>query len=420
MSDTSMKNTESWKKLTKEYSMTRNLNADPRLLGGPTVLCPCPQNNSSQRMAMFASNITQAMIPDGAEFPLIASGFERQFMDYTFNTTRLKQNATTVAVIPKYRPNVGKSPIYFNPSFVIVYIGESDNMVHYMDVPRYTKGTDGFGYENIINETFLRAGVGIPANTPICHSKAVQGSQYCLGVNANVAYMTMKETVEDAFCMSESLAERMGSTGIKTQIINIDKNMVPLNLYGTADDYKFMPDLHEEVRDDGILCAFRHVDDASMISDMTDQALMYPNVCHDEVFYTEPGAVIIDVDMYRNPNRQVKTPATIFTQVDKYIENSLAFHTQVLQIYERECTRNGRKPAPEFASLVDRAVQVLGANKQKYLGLKSTPKFSYKGEVIRYIQLVITYKYKNKVTKGSKSTGREGSLRRIDSYCIDL
>ncbi len=402
----------SWEDTIKQYPMMENLNADLRLLGGSSLLSPLMQHNSSQRMGMFNSNNVQALIPYGAEIPAVASGYEREFMKYTFNTTRMEQNATIIACIPKYKQNVGRSPIRFNPSFVLIYIGEKTGQIHYKDVSRYTRCTDGFGYENIIRENFLRAGVGIVEGTEITHSKAIKGSQYGFGVNANVAYMSMKETTEDAFCMSQSLADRLTSTGIKQTIINIDRNMVPLNLYGSSDEYKFMPDLHEEIREDGILCAFRNVNDASMIVDMTDHSLMIPQTIHDEVYYApEPNAVVIDVDVYKNPNRQIKTPPHILSQFDKYVENNLDFHHKILEIYEKECKLGGRKPSPEFSVLVCRAWEMLTANKQKIPGIKSSAKFTYKGEPVKFIQLVITYKYENKVTKGSKSTGREGGVQ---------
>lgn len=401
---------ETFEEAKLRYELMNNVNADHRLIGGPALLCPQMDKNASQRMSMYISNTVQALIANGAEIPSMASGYEREFMKYTFNSTRTTQGGTTVACIPKFRQNVGKSPIRFNPSSILIYIGEQDGQVHYMDIPRYIKCTDGFGYENVIKENFLRAGVGIPANFEIAHSKAIRGSQYGFGVNANIAYMSMKETSEDAFCMSQSLADKLGSTGIKTLVLSIDKNMIPLNLYGTSDEYKFMPDIHENVREDGLLCAFRKVNEASMISDMTDQSLMIHQVQHDELcFAVEPDAVVIDVDIYKNSNRQIKTPAHIFSQADKYIENSLYFHRQILQVYEKECVKAGRQPSPAFVSLVGRAAEILAANKEKNLGVKTHPKFTLKGEAIKFLYMAITYKYSNKVSKGGKSTGREGA-----------
>lgn len=393
-----------------KYPMMEGCTFDPRLLGTKAILCPTPQFNSSQRMAMLSSNIVQALIPYGAEVPAVASGFENKFLDYTFNSARMPQSGKTVACIPKYVIHAGRAPIRFNPSYVLVFIGDKDGKVHYIEVQRYTKCTDGFGYPNKVNETLLRRDIHIPEGTLIGHSPAVQGEKYCLGLNANVAYMSMKETVEDAFVMSKSLAERMGSTAIKTLVVNIDKNMVPLNLYGSSDDYKIIPDLHENVRADGVICGFRTVNDASMIADMTDESLMNLQYHHDDIYFAAaPNATIIDIDIYRNPNRSVKTPSHVFGQIDKYIENSLTFHRSIIDVYEKECLKEHREPSPAFVVLVERAKQILAANREKIRGIKSVPKFTYKSEPIRYIQLVITYMYENKVTKGSKSTGREGA-----------
>ena len=404
--------TESWKAATNKWSMLRNLDADPRLLGISLLSSPMCRFDSGQRQAMYASNAVQALIPHGAEMPQVATGFETQFAKYTHNTSRIPQAGTTLACIPKYRTNVGRLPIHFNPSYVLIYLGDEDNLVHYCDVSHYTKCTDGFGYENYINDSYLREGVGLVKDMTITHSKAMHGPGYGLGINANIAYMTMKETTEDAFVISRSLANKLTSTGMKTLTISIDRNMVPLNLYGTADEYKFIPDIHETVREDGILCAFRDVNDASMIVDMTDRALMSPQFLHDDIHYAvEPGAVIVDIDMYRTPHRQIKTQESVFEQVDKYIDNSLIFHRQVIEVYERECVRGGKQPAPEFKVLIDRAVQILGANKEKFLGLKGIPKFTFKGEALRFIHMVITYKYDVAVNKGYKLTDRMGGVK---------
>lgn len=408
---------EYWEEAVKQYPLLKDLSLDPRLLGTKANLCPFPQHNTSQRMSMFSSNIVQAPIPEGAEIPAVCSGFERHFMDYTFNDTRMTQAGTTIAYIQKYRTHVGQDPIKFSPSAVLVYIGDEDGLVHCMEITRYTKCSEGFGYPNIVKEQLLREGIGIPAGTVIAHSPAVQNSKYCLGVNANVCYMSAKETVEDAFVISDELARKFKSTGIRTLVIDIDKNMVPLNLYSEDNiDYKFMPDLHERVRDDGIICAFRTVDDASMISDMTDRALCQPQHPHDEVKFAEAGAVIIDIDVFRNGSGrspQYKTPPHMFAQLDKYISNGLDFHRKVVDVYHAECVKKGRDPAPEFVSLVTRSMSILAAagnsEDRSRTPLRTAPKFSFKGEQIKFIRMVITYKYDNTVSLGHKTSGREGA-----------
>ena len=394
-----------------KYPMLANLNADPRLIGLEVSLCPFPQFMSSQRSNMFSSMSVQAMILDECESPSILSGYESEFAKYTANPTRFDQDATIITFIPKYKPNVGAQPIKATPSFTLIYIGADDNLVHSMEVSSFTKGTDGFGYENIIDFSKMAPDIGIKKGTCITHSKAIQGSKYCLGVNANTCYMTAKETVEDAFCISTSLAKKMESTGYKTLILDIDKNMIPINAYGSADEYKFMPDIGEQVREDAIICAFRTVHDSSIIADMPQEALMKIQFNHDEVYFASSNtAEIVDIDVWINSSKKVKTPDYIFEQLEKYKNGNITYYSKIIEIYEKECLKAHRGISPEFNTLVTNAASILTAYHQKTFNgniRKTTPKFTRKNEVIPFIQLVITYKFKNVVTEGYKISSRD-------------
>ena len=60
----------------------------PEYLGLEATLCPFLQFISTQRGSMFAANIAQALVVNGAEFPRIFTGWEKQFGEYEFNTTK--------------------------------------------------------------------------------------------------------------------------------------------------------------------------------------------------------------------------------------------------------------------------------------------------------------------------------------------
>lgn len=395
------------------YPMMKSLNADPRLIGLEALICPFVQNTSSQRLNMLSSNIVQALIVDGAEMPVISSGYEREFLNYTFNPTRMPQSGTSLYVIPKYRANAGSNPIKATPSYTIIYIGQDDGMIHSLEVPTYMRGIDGFGYFMEINTRALLPNVGLQEGQCIAHSHAVQGSKYALGANANVCYITRKETVEDAFCISESFAKRMESTAIKTLIVDIGRNEIPLNLYGDVDNYKILPDIGEYVREDGLILALRSANDNSIIADMNEVALTTPQYQHDNTFYASaPNAQIIDIDVWINENRKVRTPEYVFTQFNKYVEGNKQYYKRILEIYKKECIEKRIEPAAEFGSLVERAAALttVYTKNAPVLGMtkKTPPKFSRKNEVIPFIQLVVTYAYKNVVAEGYKFVGREG------------
>ena len=405
------------------YPLMRNLKADLRNAGLEPQLIPFADHTSSQRLNMFTTGITQAMIPDGRELPLVASGKEYDFMRYTFNATRLDQNARTVAVIPLYRTNVGSDPIKYCPMYILVYYGEQDELMHSMYVYSYTQGTNGFGYDLEINKSYFVPGAFIPKGTCISHSKAVVDNRYCLGTNLNICYGTFKETVEDAFAISESAAKKLETTGYSTLLIRVGKNMVPLNLYGSIDEYKFLPELGDKIREDGIVCGFRTVDETTYMTDLTDLALMKPQHEHDTIYYLpKPDATLINIKIDKNPNKKVKTPEYMFEQSAKYETEQIEYYKRIIKVYEEECVKKGIKPSLEFISLVDNAAKYLGTVPgMKVFGkTRKTPsKLSRKNEPIGFIDYTLTFRYKIPVSLGSKLTGRSGDKGVISKIIPD-
>lgn len=394
------------------YPLMRNLKADLRNMGLEPQLVPLADHTSAQRLNMFTTGITQAMIPDGREMPYVASGKELDFMRYTFNATRLDQNAVTLAVIPLYRTDVGSDPIKYCPMYILVYYGEQDELVHSMYVYSYTQGTNGFGYDLEINKKYFTPGTFIEKGTCISHSKAVIDNRYCLGTNLNICYGTFKETVEDAFAISDEAAKKLETTGYTTMLIRVQKNMVPLNLYGTLDEYKFLPELGDSIREDGIVCGFRRVDENSYITDMTDLALMVPQHEHDTIFYLpKPHARLINIKIDKNPNKKVKTPEYMFAQSFKYENEQIEYYKRILQVYENECVKKCKRPSVEFNALVDNAAKYLTTipGMRVFGKVKKTPsKLSRKNEPISFIDYTLTFRYKIPISLGSKLTGRSG------------
>jgi hypothetical protein len=402
----------------KKYPMMSNLNFDVRLLGTKPVLCPMLPSNSSQRMAMFSHNISGAPIPHHPEFPAVASGFEHKFMEYTFNTSRFVADGTILAIVSKYQVGQGLYPITFNPMNYVIYLNHEDQTVDYVTTEQYTRCTNGFGYKNIIDERLLRPGTRVEAGQTLTHSPAVQGEKYCLGTNLNVAYMSSIYTTEDAMGMSRSTAKRLGTTGVKMIPIDIQRNYVPLNLYGTPEEYKFIPDMYGQVREDGILCGFREVDPNTLFLDMNPESLMSPQYHTDYLYYAPPGATIVDIDMYKNPISKVKTPEHIFAQVDAYIQNSLIGYKQLMKVYYEHCVQKGHRPSSAFNTLITNTEMILHANGVRSKNLKSIPKYAYKGEAINFIRMNLTYTHTIEVNCGAKTTDRQGA-KGVSSIIID-
>ena len=389
--------------------LTENLNIDPRLIGGEATLNPFAANNSSQRMNMNSSMTPQAVIVDGCEPPFISSGYETQFSKYTQNPTRLKQSGTVIATIPKYRTNIGTNPIKQCNSAIVIYRGEDDGKVNYFELDKYTKGAEGFGWENnILNPAILSAGRYIDKDMLVSTSPAVEGNLYKLGVNAYTACMSRKETAEDAVFISESLANKLSSTAIYTTKLYISPAQIPINHYGDDVFHKMMPDIGEQIGDDGILCALRPTNELSMITDARPAALNKIQQ-YDEVTYGKAGATIIDISAYINHSRKIKTSSHIFAQPFNYWNNLKTFYEGIYEVYQN-CQKERFSLSSEFISLAEYAMQMLRGYGKHLNGISTTgksPKFTLKKEPIEFMYLEITYMYKKHIQPGDKLTGRD-------------
>ena len=77
-------------------------------------------------------------------------------------------------------------------------------------------------------------------------------------VVGDTVYLSVQEVIEDSIWISDRAAEKFSSTEYRTMVIDLSRDMQPLNRNKNSDDdVKIFPDIGECVGDDGILAAFR-------------------------------------------------------------------------------------------------------------------------------------------------------------------
>jgi len=400
------------KSLHRDYPLLSDLTADLRLMGFPAILNPYAHETSSSRANMFSSHVAQAMIIGGAEFPQLFTGVEYELGKYEFNNSHRDQDGEVLAVIPKYGTSVGVDGHgRQNPMFLVIYRGLEDDRLHYFTIDRYTKGTDGFGYENTwmnISRILTQAGVSantlLPKDMQLVTSPIHKGNKYCLGTNLRVAYMTMTDTIDDAMLISESAAAKFETTEVGTALVNIRQGSRPVNLYGRhPDDVKFMPDIGEKVGPHGYLCAFRPMETETFAADLAPDMLMRPMPHIDDITLVKPGATIIDIDFNINPSQ--KKFGTFATQMDRYLQATRVFWENVLEVYQKYRQQYPRL-SPAFQTLITRAATyMLMFNPGKR-------KFDIEGMIrkqpVDFIQAVVTYALPRSLNKAFKITDRHG------------
>lgn len=384
------------RKPSKEFPYIDNLRADPRLLSVPHCNVPLAEQVSASRLDMYRSQTGQTLIIDGAEFPQLFSGFEWNLGQYEMSGTSRPDDLQILDVVPKYLIRAFNGRLTNNPTRTVIG-KDSKGVIHYFNLNSYYMGSDGFGYETQFKNTHLLMKDSLlEKDVVLAHSKARQGEKYCTGANLQTAYLTVPETIEDALVISESAADKLTSTAIHEMIINIKPNEHPINHYGDDETYKFLPDIGEKVGDDGILCAFRYVDQNSFASDMKPSEMKEIQAMHDHVIRTPPGAEILDIDVFPCARSRDKVPWSIFAQVEPYIDAARQYWERIIEVYEQ---LGGKyKLSPAFNTLVTEAYMYASAygSRIKDIPHRKIQFVDRKEETVEFLQIRIVYKYKRR------------------------
>ena len=394
-----------------QNTLSSDLICRPEFMSGATLLAPFAQHCASQRLMMWNSHASQAVVLDHAEQPNIMTGYESIFGRYEYSTCRVSQDMVVRAKIPKFNPmtfhKIGNGKM---PSELIVYVGNDDGKVHCMEVSSYTMLNENFGYFNKTpgaDKDLLYEGSFIPKGEVLTTSPAHDGAAWGMGLNANVVFLGDWGSTEDAFVVSRSLADRGTNTAIHQVRLDIDPKTVPLDLYGDGVSHICFPKIGDRVRHDGSLIAIRKVNPSTFVPDMTPERLRTIEQIHDEDHMAVPGSEIIDVDVFINEDavKKMDSDKTLYQQFFDFAECRRYQYDQILNVYEQLCIREGLPCGEDFSNMVVRAATL--SNNKKYI--KKRIKLCDGREPIEFIKVVITYANKRKITVGTKLTGREGA-----------
>jgi len=381
----------------------------PELMGLGNNLDPFGKNNSASRRKMFASHLSQALVIEGSTPKRIQTGAERELGKYT-KAIVMPVDASIIKVIERYPRRPGAGSIRHNPSTAIIYENVDTQEVDILMIENFCSDHNTFGFE--LKPTSMMEkiypGMQVPAGTILAKSNSLKDDgNYAYGLEANVAYMTIPETIEDGFVISESMAEKLTTTMTGNRVISWGKEYYPLNLYGDENTYKPFPDIGDKIRDDGLLCALRKYDPALGMVEMTPKALMTPDYTYDNLTYVTPaaGATVYDVIVEQDHNLPYSpTPVGMNEQPDKYLRLSNQFYESIYNEYRRIAKQRGKGLilSPALSNIVTRAI----SNKPNAAPHKVTQKYRYTPLDDRRVE--IRYSKKVKATKGFKITDSSG------------
>lgn len=298
-------------------------------------------NVSAPRAVMDASHFAAhlaLLIPDER---LVKGGIEYEMGKY-IDDVRAEHNCIVKAIIPRYK-EYGIDP----PSTSVFVEFEKDyddgkgmqTVIDIIEVPVFKSNSGVFGYSLTPTDTLMNASYGQPirAGEQLARTASYgrEGSYDC-SLNANVVFMSHPSVSEDGFVVSESFAQRAGFLTITKRVININKDTIPVNLYGTDTDYQFIPKIGQQVLPSGLLCAVRDTDKNGYFSifDLNNRNLMELDPSFDTSTYVPVDSIVVDVKVIRG-NAKPEFSTFMTSQLDEYAQMYINYLSRMTSAYEQ-------------------------------------------------------------------------------------
>ena len=292
-----------------------------------SLTTPMVNQANANRIQMHNAQLTQSIQIDQAEIPYVYTGFENQISKYSTGYTKL-ESVEDFTVIGKFV----KNPL----NYVLITRGNTTgtyDVIHRRDAEHLT---EEFGYK-LNNEVMDSVEVGDVLNDGLVlnYDKSfTPNMNFKYGVNLKICYLPYEgNTNEDGLVVSESTAEKMSSWFVKKTFINVNTNHIPLNLYGTREDYKSFPSVGERVRADGKLMGTRIISHDTLINKFKDSR-MDKDDKEDSVIFEHGEGIVIDIDMWNNNRTDALHKEIYNTQLAEEYDNLMRYYREAVDFLE--------------------------------------------------------------------------------------
>lgn len=386
-------------------------------MGLTATLGPFISAVSASRVQMLASHVGQAIQPEKSDIPRVMTGFEQQLGDFTFNI-KVPVDAVVVSIHRKYHTDLSFSRALKNPITTIIYQDIETGYYDYLDVYDYHSKHKTFGMQFVINPIVekLRPGSPLPKDTILAISQNIkEGGIYATGIEANVAYISLPDTIEDGFKISESFARKASPLECGSSVVEWGRKAYPLNIYGDANNYKPFPDIGDTIREDGLVFALREYDAQLDAVEMTPASLMKVDMMHDIRIYGNAGAKVYDIVVESGigeSRNKVMTPKGMEVQAMRYINQMSEYYGGIKAQYDKLYKESGNRLviSPQLQKLVVRAI----ADKPNAVrnvntgGGSGIIRRTYKNNPLDEYHVEVFYSKRKKFDMGSKLTDMFG------------
>ena len=314
---------------------------------------PNNSTNSGARKILFSTQYDQHVQVKNAEVPYIQTGYENEYGERSSSIIAADTDLEVVKKISKF--SFAPNQIYY----LILYdkVKNQYGMIKRTEC-EHTTESHGYTYNNRYMDS-LAPGQVIPKDKVIRKSTAFdEYGDRKDGSNLRCQYIGSLRNTEDSVILSVSGAQKLTTTKIKKLSITINDNDIPLNIHGTKDYYKCIPDIGEESKD-GILMSIRREDKEHALYTQSSNRLS--NIFISDEKKTVTGTVI-DIDIFSNNTDILQGP--VFGQLNRYYEESIRFASELKVLIEFIAQDNPTATLTyELEELYSLAVRILKKDK---------------------------------------------------------
>ena len=360
---------------------------------------PFTTANSGSRKILYSTQKEHALPLLNPEVPIIQTGFENRFGDYSASIIKMEDDYEVLAKISKFSRNP-------NHHYILILRNMRTNQLHIVTRISYHHLTESYGY--LYNNKVMDM---IDKDYIVKRGEIIRSSQAyddymnrCDGVNLTTAYICRDKTMEDGIQISRSAALKLASPLISKIQIPLNDNDIILNLYGDDNEYLGIPYVGEKVKD-GIICAIRreNTDDSLY----TQSREMLKKILMSDTKYLASGDVeVIDLDIYSN------NPETLR---DRHSNNQLNYYYEDKQRYLYEIIHTVESLKSKGYTNLSYDLESLYINsKREFAGTEFIKEKTYSGTTIE-----ITILERNIPQVGDKISNRYGGKGVISEVVED-
>lgn len=278
---------------------------------------PFNNTNSGSRKIMQGIQMEQTVQLLQAEVPIVSTGYENQFGEYSSNFIKADTDYRVLAKIPKFVNDP-------NRHYWLLLFAPERNELTCIERVEYKHITEFYGY--LFNNEYIDSlSVNDLIHKDDIIKKTISYDKYnnrAEGINLATMYVACEDVKEDPIVVSESAAKRFVTPLIDKVEIKINDNDILLNLYGNeTTQYKTFPDIGEEIKN-SIFCAVRRElkEEEALFSQSWERL---KNIMMNDKKYIVEGTVI-DIDVYCN-NPEKLEGSMYNNQIKKYYDQTLIF-----------------------------------------------------------------------------------------------